>query len=92
MVDLEGVSFIDSAGIAVLIEYQRDAAAFDGKFCLARPTEHVRVVFDIVQLRKAITICVTIPNAVEVLRNRRLGELAQPIVGSVADTIRAVAA
>jgi anti-sigma B factor antagonist len=92
VVDLAGVSFIDSTGIAVLIEYLRDAIAFDGRFCLARPTEHVRVVFDIVQLGKFLPIHDTIPDALRALRNRVPAETARHIFGGPRDANHAVAA
>ena len=91
-VDLEGVSFIDSTGIAVLIEYLRDAAEFDGKFCLARPTEQVGVIFEIVQLRKALPIFATIPEAIEALRTRSRDDIAEPTFSGAAEGTRAVAA
>ena len=56
IVDLSEVTFIDSTGISVLLEYLRDTAEFDGKFCLAAPTDHVRHVFEIVRLDKVLPI------------------------------------
>jgi anti-sigma B factor antagonist len=56
VVDLSGVPFIDSTGIAVLLEYLRDASGFGGKFCVAAPTDHVRHVFEIIRLQEALPI------------------------------------
>ncbi len=69
VVDLGEVSFIDSTGISVLLEYLRDASEFDGRFCVARPTEHVRTVFEIVQLRRAFPIFDTVDAALAAIRS-----------------------
>jgi anti-sigma B factor antagonist len=64
VVDLSGVPFIDSSGIAVLLEYLRDAAEFGGQFCLAAPTDHVRHVFEITRLDKALPVFANVAEAV----------------------------
>jgi anti-sigma B factor antagonist len=69
VVDLSEVPFIDSTGISVLIEYLRDASDFGGQFCLAAPTTHVRDVFEIVQLRKALTIFESVDEALAAFAN-----------------------
>jgi anti-sigma B factor antagonist len=56
IVDLTRVRFIDSTGIAVLLEYLRDAAAFGGRFCIAGVTAHVHEVFEILRLDKAMPV------------------------------------
>jgi anti-sigma B factor antagonist len=72
VVDLGAVPFIDSTGISILIEYLRDAAEFGGQFCVAALTPHVRDVFEIVQLRKALTIFDTVDEAVAALASGRV--------------------
>ncbi len=79
VVDLSDVSFIDSTGIAVLIEYLRDASDFDGQFCVAAPSEHVRTVFDIVQLGKALPIFDNVDEAVGAVRSGYLARPAEPL-------------
>lgn len=54
IMDLSGVSFIDSSGLAAIIEYFRDAAAHGGVLCLAGLNETVRSVFEIVRLDQVI--------------------------------------
>ena len=56
IVDLRGVSFIDSAGLAAIIEYFRDAAGHGGVLCLTGLSETIRTVFEIVRLDKVIPI------------------------------------
>ena len=91
-VDLSGVSFIDSTGIAVLIEYLRDAAQFDGQFCIAAPTEDVRDVFDIVQLGKALPIFDSVSAAISALRSGCMPAPADALFRRVEDDGSTVAA
>jgi anti-sigma B factor antagonist len=79
IVDLSGVPFIDSTGISVLIEYLRDASEFDGQFCLAAPTPHVRDVFEIVQLRKALHIFDSVDEALSALAGGLVPAPAAPL-------------
>jgi anti-sigma B factor antagonist len=64
VVDLSRVPFIDSSGIAVLLEYLRDAAQFGGQFCLAAPTDHVRHVFEITRLDEAVPVFANVAEAI----------------------------
>ena len=74
--DLGAVSFIDSTGIAVFIEDLRDAAAFQGQFCIAGLTQPVRYIFEVVQLHKAIPIFNSANDAIGALRS---GTIAKPV-------------
>lgn len=76
VVDLSGVPFIDSTGIAVLLEYLRDASDFGGKFCLAAPTDHVRHVFEIVRLEESLPIFESTAAAIAAVSK---GDLPAPI-------------
>lgn len=79
IVDLSEVSFIDSTGISVLLEYLRDAAEFNGRFCFAAPTDHVRNVFEIVQLHKAVPIFDTVADAATAMCDGAKVEPAEPL-------------
>lgn len=74
VVDLKAVSFIDSAGLAAIIEYFRDAADHEGVLCLAGLNETLQTVFEIVRLDKVIPI---FPSANEARGALRQG-LVQP--------------
>ena len=50
--DFRGVSFIDSSGLATLVEYCRKAQEFQGRFAVFGVTERVRTVFEIVRLQE----------------------------------------
>ncbi len=77
--DLSGVGVIDSTGISVLLEYLRDAGEFDGRFCVAAPTEHVRTVFEIVQLGKALPILADVNAAIAAMRSDCMRAAAEPL-------------
>lgn len=50
MVDLSELSFVDSAGVSVLIKAKREAEAAGSQFLLRRPTAQVHRVFALVGL------------------------------------------
>ena len=63
IVDLSEVDFIDSTGLATLIEYHRDAGAHGGIFCLAGINPNLKTIFDVVQFEKVLAIFPTVPEA-----------------------------
>jgi len=56
VVDLSKVSYIDSSGLAVLIEAMQNVAAYGGKFALASLQETVRPIFEIARLDQVFQI------------------------------------
>ena len=86
VVDLSGVPFIDSTGIAVLLEYLRDATQFGGRFCLAAPTDHVRHVFEITRLNEALPIFENVSQAVDAAANNTLPAPAQRLFDTMTPT------
>ena len=56
VVDLSRVSYIDSSGLAVLIEGMQNVAAYKGKFALAGLQEGVRPIFEIARLDQVFRI------------------------------------
>jgi len=63
IVDLSEVDFIDSTGLATLIEYHRDAGAHGGIFCLAGINPNLKTIFDVVQFEKVLAIFPTVAEA-----------------------------
>jgi anti-sigma B factor antagonist len=61
--DFRGVNFIDSSGLATLIEYCRHAQEFGGKYAIFGLTERVRIVFEIVRLNEILPLYDTIEQA-----------------------------
>ena len=50
MVDLSGVTFIDSSGLAVLINAMQDIKEYGGQFALAGINNNVRSIFETARL------------------------------------------
>src|SRR5437762_110406 len=66
VVDLSGVTYIDSAGLAALIVAMQKVEAYGGKFLLAGLQETVRSIFEISRLDQVFQI---FPDADAALRN-----------------------
>lgn len=56
LLDFSGVSYIDSSGLATLIEYVRESAAFGGKLGLFGLQKKVRTIFELVRLNELFVI------------------------------------
>ncbi len=56
LLDFGGVRYIDSGGLAALIEYLKGAAAFGGRFGIFGVPPNVLAVFELVRLDKFFTI------------------------------------
>ncbi len=56
VIDLAGVTYIDSSGLAVLIEGMQNVEAYGGKFVLAGLQENVRPIFEIARLDQVFII------------------------------------
>jgi anti-sigma B factor antagonist len=56
VIDLSRVSYIDSSGLAVLIEAMQNVAEYGGHFALAGLQENVRPIFEIARLDQVFRI------------------------------------
>ena len=56
VIDLSGVTYIDSAGLAALIQAMQKVEAYGGKFFLAGLQETVRSIFEISRLDQVFQI------------------------------------
>ena len=56
VLDLSAVSYIDSSGLAVLIEGMQNVEAYGGKFVLAGLQEKVRPIFEMARLDQVFII------------------------------------
>ena len=61
--DFSGVEFIDSSGLATIIEYCRKAHEFGGKYAIFGLRERVRTVFEIVRLDEILPLFDTFDQA-----------------------------
>jgi len=57
LLDFSDVSYIDSSGLATLIEYCRECGAYGGKLVLHSLEPKVKMVFELVRLNELFTIC-----------------------------------
>ncbi len=55
-VDLSGVKYIDSSGLATLVEYVRDSKAHGGRIALYGLQPKVKMVFELVRLNELFSI------------------------------------
>lgn len=56
VVDLSGVTFIDSSGMAVLIRAMQNVQEYGGKFSLSGMTDSVRPIFETARLDQVFVI------------------------------------
>jgi anti-anti-sigma factor len=56
VVDLSGVTFIDSSGLAVLIRAMQDIQEYGGKFTLSGMNDNVRPIFETARLDQLFLI------------------------------------
>lgn len=68
LMDLKGVSFIDSSGLAAVIEYFRDSGDCQGVLCLSGLNETLQTIFEIVRLDKVIPIFASREEAIAALK------------------------
>src|SRR4051794_3422798 len=66
VVDLSKVTYIDSSGLAVLIEAMQNMEAYGGHFALAGLQENVRPIFEIARLDQVFDIYADVDEALAV--------------------------
>jgi anti-sigma B factor antagonist len=69
ILDFSNVAFIDSRGIAAIIEYFRDCAAYGGRVALAALNPDVKPIIDTVRLETVMPIFASVREAVAALKN-----------------------
>src|SRR5215217_7882298 len=56
LLDMSAVSFVDSSGLAAILEYLRDATNFGGRFCIGGVGKQLRGIFEIIHLDKVMPV------------------------------------
>jgi anti-sigma B factor antagonist len=56
LLDMTQVKFIDSTGVATILEYLRDATNCGGRFCIGGLSDTLRTIFTVVGLPKVMPI------------------------------------
>lgn len=67
VVDLEKVSYVDSSGLATLVEMLKKVRAAGGAFGLAGPSDKIRSLFEITRLDKLFSMYPNRAKAVDAL-------------------------
>ena len=65
--DLSGVPYIDSSGLATIVEYVRSAQEFRGRIALLGLSVRVKTIFDLVRLGEILPIVATRDDALAAL-------------------------
>jgi anti-sigma B factor antagonist len=68
LLDFTGVNYIDSSGLATLIEYFQSVQGSGGKLALASLSPRVKNVFEIVRLEQIFSLYPDIPAALAALK------------------------
>jgi anti-sigma B factor antagonist len=63
VLDLDGLTFCDSAGISAFVRLRRRLSEVDGALVLARPTPIVRSVLDLTGMVELIAVTTTLDEA-----------------------------
>lgn len=66
IVDMGGITFMDSTGLATLIRFMKQCRAAGGDLCLANLQQPVRIIFELTRLDSAFMICPTVAAAVDI--------------------------
>jgi anti-sigma B factor antagonist len=67
VLDFTRVSYVDSSGLATLVEYVRKVQDFEGKLALTSVNTRVRTILDLVRLTEIFPIYPTLADAREAL-------------------------
>ena len=70
LLDFSAVEYIDSSGLATLIEYVRESAGFNGRLALCGLQKKVRTIFDLVRLNELFVISGTAGEAAAALAEK----------------------
>jgi anti-sigma B factor antagonist len=65
VVDMAGVPYVDSSGVATLVECLQGVSRYGGKLCLAALTTRTRSVFEISRLDTVFSIARTVEEALQ---------------------------
>ena len=70
VLDFSQVQFIDSRGIATILEYLRDCGEYGGRICLAALSPEVKPIIDTVRLDTVMPIFAAVPEAIVAMKGQ----------------------
>lgn len=83
VLDLSQVTFIDSTGIAVIIERLRSATRRSNIFCIGGMSDAVKQILEIIQLQKAMPVFETRQSALNALERKKIKEPQTPLFAPI---------
>src|SRR4051794_39239663 len=84
LLDMSGVDFIDSLGLAAILEYLRDASASGTRFCIGGLSPSLRTILEVVGLGKVMPVYTDVAKAKQAVISNDLPQVSMPIFGSAA--------
>lgn len=84
LLDMTAVEFIDSTGLAVILEHVRDTTQSDGGFCIGGVSANLQTIFEIVRLDRAIPIFADVAAAKRALNSGIVPRVSEPLFESAA--------
>lgn len=84
LLDLSGVNFIDSVGLAAILEYLRDATDGGTQFCIGGVSETLRTIFEVVGLSKVMPVYRDAATAKQAIVGNQLPRVSTPLFASAA--------
>jgi anti-sigma B factor antagonist len=85
ILDLAGVTFIDSTGLGTIIEYFRDASRYSGLLCLTGLNDELKNIFAMVRLDGTIPIFPGVKEAIAALKAGTVRPPDPALFGSAVD-------
>ncbi len=67
LLDLSGVEYIDSSGLATMVEYMQRSLTFGGRFGVSGLSDRLRTIFDLARLGEVFPIFTSLDEARSVL-------------------------
>ncbi len=84
LLDMSGVDFIDSVGIATVLEYLRDASECGARFCIGGLTPTLRTIFEVIGIGKVMPVYADAAKAKEALLGNSLPRLPKQLFAAAA--------
>lgn len=69
IVDLSAVNYLDSSGLATLVEYWRDCQDFGGKLGVAGVNERLQTIFEVSRMEEILSIHPAVEDAIAALKS-----------------------
>ena len=84
LLDMSGVEFIDSVGVAAILEYLRDSTDHGCRFCIGGLTPTLRTIFEVVGLGRVMPVYTDAASAKADLIAGKLPQVPTPLFTAAA--------